>query len=326
MKFRSWSIALLFPIAAIPQTALPPGRPTDQPPPEQVAKLKTGPPLPYHVAANWPQLPKGYNFGEVSGVDLDKQGKVWVFNRGHWPVFEFDRSGKMLQAWTEDTFRVKSAHGLRVGPDGSIWCIDVDGHVVFKMSPEGRVLMVLGERQGTPGNDDSHDGFYRPTNVAFRQNGNFYVSDGYVNSRVIEFNPMGEFVRKWGRKGTGDGEFNLVHDVAIDSKGRVYVADRNNERIQIFDDTGKFLGKWTDIGAPWGLVYAAKEQAIYMCDGKYNRILKLNLEGQVLGVLSSWGKAPGKLDYAHSITYDPADGSLYTAEIKNWRVQKWVGQ
>ena len=107
---------------------------------------------------------------------------------------------------------------------------------------------------------------------------------------------------------------------------RVYVADRRNERIQIFDESGKFLGKWTDIGAPWGLTYVPKEEAIYMCDGKYNRLLKLNLEGQVLGVLSSWGKAPGKIDYAHSIAADPADGSLYTVEIKNWRVQKWVHQ
>jgi DNA-binding beta-propeller fold protein YncE len=314
-------------VLLIAQTGAPPaGRPTDQPQPEEAAKLKTGPLLPYKVAANWPQLNKGYNFGEASGVDVDAQGHVWVFNRGHWPVMEFDRSGKMLQAWNEDTFRPISAHGLRVGPDGNIWCVDVKGHVVFKLSPEGRVLMVLGNRQNVPGNNDAHDAFYEPTNLRFLPNGNFYVSDGYVNSRVIEFNPAGEYVRQWGRKGTGDGEFDLVHDVAIDSKQRVYVADRRNERIQVFDENGRFLAKWTDIGAPWGLAYSPKEEAIYMCDGKYNRIVKLNLEGQVLGVLSSWGKAPGKLDYAHSIAFDTADASLYTVEIKNWRVQKWVRQ
>jgi DNA-binding beta-propeller fold protein YncE len=306
--------------------AMPPGRPTDQPPAELVAKLKSGPPLPYKVAANWAQLPKGYNFGEATGVDVDRQGNVWVFNRGHWPVIQFDKSGKMLQAWTEETFPVKSAHGLRVGPDGNIWCVDVAGHVVFKLNTDGRILMVLGNRQTNPGNNDSHDAFYQPTNLAFRTNGNFYVSDGYINARVIEFNPQGEYVRHWGKKGTGDGEFDLVHDVAIDSKARVYVADRRNERIQIFDETGKFIGKWTDIGAPWGLAYMLKEEAIYMCDGRYNRIIKLNLEGQVLGVLSSWGKAPGTLDYAHSIAIDQSDGSLYTVEIKNWRVQKWIRQ
>jgi len=219
-----------------------------------------------------------------------------------------------------------SAHGVRVGPDGNLWCVDVDGHIIFKVSPQGRILMVLGNRQGNPGNDDAEDAFNRPTNIAFRANGNFYVSDGYVNSRVIEFTPEGEFVRKWGTKGQGDGMFNLVHDVTVDSKGHVYVADRLNERVQVFDENGKFLAKWTNIGAPWGVYYVAKEDAIYMCDGKYDRITKLGLDGNVLGVLSSWGKAPGKLDYVHSIAVDPTDMSIYTVEIKNWRVQKWVRQ
>ena len=332
MKVRRSLIAfgyVMFSVTAGAQSAsapaLPPGRPTDQPPAEQLAKLKTGPPLPYKVVANWAQLPKGMNFGEASGVDVDRQGNVWVFNRGQHPVIQFDRSGKMLQAWNRDTFPVISSHGLRVGPDGNIWCVDVQGHVVFKLSPEGRVLMVLGNRQGVPGAGDSH-GFYQPTNVAFRPNGNVYVSDGYVNSRVVELTPQGDYLRQWGKKGSADGEFNLVHDVVVDSKARVYVADRTNERIQIFDENGKFLGKWTDIGAPWGLAYMPKEECIYMCDGKYNRILKLNMEGQVVGVLSSYGKAPGKVDYAHSIAVDPADASLYTVEIKNWRVQKWVRQ
>ena len=303
-----------------------PGRATERPTSEQVAALKSGPMLPYKANASWAQLPKGMNFGEASGVDVDKDGNVWVFNRGHWPVIEFDRSGKMLQAWTEDTFHVKSTHGLRVGPDGNLWCVDVAGHVVFKMSPQGKVLMVIGNRQGTPGNNEALDGLNQPTNVAFRTNGDIYVSDGYVNSRVVEFNSDGEYVRHWGKKGTGDSEFNLVHDVQVDTRGRVYVADRLNERIQVFDADGKFLAKWTGIGSPWGIYYVAKENAIYVCDGKYDRIIKLNLEGQVVGTLASWGKAPGKLDYAHSIAVDPSDGSLYTVEIKNWRVQKWVRQ
>jgi DNA-binding beta-propeller fold protein YncE len=317
-------LAILIPLFLCAQATPPPGRPTDRPPADQIAKLKSGPALPYKVVPTWPTLPRGLNFGEVSGVDLDAQGNVWVFNRGHWPVMQFDRGGRLLQSWTEETFRVKSSHGMRVAPDGNLWCVDVDGHVVFKLSPQGAVLMVLGNRQTVQGNNDAEDAFNRPTNVAFRANGNFYVSDGYVNSRVVEFNPAGEFVRKWGTKGTGEGQFNLVHDVQVDSQGRVYVADRNNERIQVFSPEGKFLSQWNGIGAPWGIYYVAKEQAIYMCDGKYNRILKLNLEGQILGVLSSWGKAPGKVDYAHSIAVDPTDGSIYVAEIKNWRVQKWV--
>ena len=303
--------------------ALPP-RATERPDPGVVAKLKSGPALSYKVDANWPQLPPGYNFAECTGVDLDAKGNVWVFNRGHWPLLQFDRSGKMLRAYSTDMFRFVSPHGLRVAPDGNLWAVDVDGHLVFKLSPEGRILLVIGQRQGLAGTNDAEDGFNRPTNTAFRANGNIYISDGYNNGRVIEFSPTGEYVRHWGKRGTGDGEFNLVHDVAVDPAGRVYVADRANERVQVFDADGKFLAKWTNLGAPWGLYYAAKENALYLCDGKYDRILKLSLDGEVLGVLSSYGVAPGKLSYVHSIAVDPADGSLYTVEIKTWRVQKWV--
>jgi DNA-binding beta-propeller fold protein YncE len=287
--------AFALPLLLHAQAVRPPGGPTEKQPADAAAKLKSGPALAYKVVPTWPTLPKGMNFGEVSGVDVDRNGNVWVFNRGHSPVMQFDRSGKLLQSWTAESFPVKSSHGLRVGPDGNLWCVDVEAHAVFKLSPEGRILMVLGQQGGKPGNDTAEDGFNRPTNVAFRANGNIYVSDGYVNSRIVEFNPAGEFVRKWGTKGTGDGQLSLVHDVTVDLQGRVYVADRSNERIQIFD-----------------------------ADGKYNRILKLNMEGQVTGVLSSWGKAPGKVDFAHSVAVDPTDGSIYVAEIKNWRVQKWT--
>ncbi len=287
------------------------------------AQLKSGPPLPHKLVADWPQLPKGINFGECSGVDVDSSGNVWVFNRGAHPIIQFDKNGRMLQAWHEDTIRVKSSHGIRVGPDGNLWCVDVKGHVVLRISPAGRVLMVLGNRQGTAGNNDSKDAFNEPTGLAFTPGGEFYVSDGYVNSRVIKFNKDGIYQTHWGVKGKGDGEFNLVHDVALDSKGRVYVADRSNQRVQIFDSNGKFLGKWTDVGTPWGLDYVAREDAIYMCDGQNNRVVKLNLDGQILGVLGSYGKIAGKFDFAHNIAVDQ-DGSIYVAEIKNWRVQKFA--
>jgi DNA-binding beta-propeller fold protein YncE len=210
-----------------------------------------------------------------------------------------------------------------VDAEGNIWCVDVKGHVVIKYNTEGRVLMILGSRQGTPGNNDSRDAFNEPTGIAFGKNGDLYISDGYLNSRVIKFNRDGEYITHWGRKGTGDGEFNLVHDVCLDSEERVYVADRTNARVQIFDSNGKFLGKWTDVGAPWGLTYSRKENCIYMADGLNNRIVRLSLDGQIQGVLSSYGKAPGKLDFAHNISVDSA-GSIYVAEIKNWRVQKFA--
>src|SRR5712692_9757880 len=227
-----------------------------------LAELKSGPPLPYHVVPNWAQLPNGWNFGECSGVATDKDDNVWVFNRGAHPVIQFDKSGKMLQAWSE--VAVKSSHGIRVDADGNVWTVDVEAHRLLKSTPGGRVLMMIGGVGGSAGTNETKDGFNRPTGIIFAPNGDFFVSDGYVNSRVIKFNKDGEYLTHWGRKGTGDGEFNLVHDVALDSEGRLYVADRNNQRVQIFDQNGKFLGKWTDLGAPWGLCYMKRENVLYM--------------------------------------------------------------
>lgn len=286
-----------------------------------LAELKSGPELPHHLVPNWAQLPRGWNFGECSGVAIDRDDNVWVFNRGAHPVIQFDQSGKLLQAWTE--VPVTAAHGLRVDRDGNVWTVDVAAHRVLKFTPSGHLLMMIGQVGGSPGTNDTRDGFNRPTNLAFAPNGDFFVSDGYANSRVVRYNKDGEHITHWGRKGTGDGEFNLVHDVALDSQGRVYVADRNNQRVQIFDQNGKFLGKWTDVGEPWGLDYVARENALYMCDGANNRIVKLNLDGQILGVLSSYGKVQGKLDFPHSIAVD-STGAIYVAEIKNWRVQKFI--
>jgi DNA-binding beta-propeller fold protein YncE len=285
------------------------------------AQLKSGPPLPHKLVADWPQLPKGWNFGECSGVAVDAHDNVWVFNRGAHPIVQFDASGKMLQAWPGEM--IKSSHGVRVDPDGNIWLVDVKGHTILKFNPEGHLLMVLGGVRGAPGNNDSKDAYDEPTNVAFAPNGDFFISDGYVNSRVVKYNKYGDYLLQWGRRGTGDGEFNLVHDIVLDSGGRVYVADRTNQRVQIFDQRGEFLGKWTDVGAPWGLEYVARENAIYMCDGLNDRVVKLNLEGQILGVLGSHGKAPGKFDFPHQIAVD-STGAIYVAEIKNWRVQKFA--
>jgi DNA-binding beta-propeller fold protein YncE len=284
------------------------------------AALKSGPALPHHLVANWAKLPKGWNLGETSGVAVDQKDNVWVFNRGAHPVIEFDRDGNFIQSWGDNSI-IKSSHGIRVDPEGNVWCVDVANHLVLKFSPEGRVLMVIGRG---PGNNETKDAFNQPTGIIFTPSLDFfYVSDGYVNSRVVKFNRDGEYVSQWGHKGTGDGEFNLVHDVALDARGHVYVADRSNSRVQIFDADGKYLGKWTDAGQPWGLAYSAAENAIYMCDGLNNRIVKLNLDGEIQGVLSSYGRTPGKLDFAHNIAVD-STGAIYVSEIKNWRVQKWA--
>ena len=141
---------------------------------------------------------------------------------------------------------------------------------------------------------------------------------------MVEFTPRGDYVRHWGKKGTGDGEFDLVHDVAVDSRGRVYVGDRLNERIQVFDENGKFLAKWTDIGSPWGLYYAPKEEAIYMCDGRTTASSSSTWKARCWESSAHMARRPANWTTLTASRSIPDDGSLYTVEIKNWRVQKWV--
>lgn len=279
------------------------------------------PQLPHKAVANWAQLPEGWNFGETSSVAVDAKDNVWVFHRGKRQVMEFDKTGKLLKAWEEAP--VVSSHGIAVGPDGAVWLADTTGHSVMKFTPAGRLQMVIANPGRGPGDNDSRYAFNLPTSLAFRPDGGFYVGDGYGNSRVVQYTKDGEYVRHWGGMGMEPGRFNTVHSVAVDEQGRVYVADRTNDRIQVFDADGEFLTAWTDIGQPWGLAYFAKENALYMCDGLNNRIVKLNLDGQIQGQLSSFGKTPGKLDYAHHLAVD-SEGSIYVAEIKNWRVQKFA--
>ena len=287
------------------------------------ADLGNAPPLPYKLVPDWAKLPPGWNFGECAGVEVDRDGSVWVFHRGSHPVMQFDKNGNLLQAWNE--LPVVRPHGIGIDTDGNIWLVDQGGHSVMKFNRERRLLMVFANAGRTPAKNDSQYAFNQPTGIVFTPAGDFYVSDGYGNSRVIQYNKQGEYLRHWGQKGTGDGEFDLVHDVALDKRGRVYVADRTNSRVQVFDSDGKFIAKWTHVGQPWGLAYAAVEDALYICDGLNNRVVKLSPEGEILGAFGSFGKAPGKFDFAHHIAAD-AEGSIYVVEIKNWRVQKFVRQ
>lgn len=273
--------------------------------------------LPYKVVPGWPELPAGWNLGETASVDTDSRGHVYVFNRGPHALLEFDPAGKFVREIGEGLF--VSAHSVRIDAQENIWTVDVDGHVVLKLNPQGRVQLVLGWKN-RPGTNESS--FNRPTDVAFASNGDIFVSDGYVNSRVMKFSKEGRFLKTWGKKGTGPGEFNLPHAVIVDSRGRVYVGDRENRRIQIFDTDGNFIREWTHLGSPWGL-HITPDQTIYMADGYANRVLKLDLEGNVLGTLGSPGKLPGQFAYAHHLAVGKSE-EVYVAEILNWRVQKFV--
>ncbi|HBY61966.1 MAG TPA: hypothetical protein DEH78_19270 [Solibacterales bacterium] len=285
------------------------------------AGIEDAPELAYKLVPHWAQLPAGVHFGECTGVDVDRDGSVWVFNRGSHPVLHFDKTGKFIEAWKD--LPIAAAHGLRVDPEGNVWLVDVAGHAVLKMSRQGRVLLVIAQDGRKSGDNESKYAFNRPSSLTIAPGGDFFVSDGYVNSRVVHYSKDGEYIKHWGSKGSGDGQFDLVHDIARDKNGRLYVADRVNSRVQIFDADGKFLGKWTHVGQPWGLAYSASEDALYLCDGLNNRVVKVGTDGKIAGKFGSFGKAPGRFDFAHHIAVD-GEGSLYVAEIKNWRVQKFV--
>ncbi len=274
------------------------------------------PSMHYKVNPDWPTLPPGWNFGEVAGVAVDGKGHVFVFHRGEHSIMEFTPEGRMVRSWGEGLFI--RPHAIRVDPEGNIWTVDNDTHQVLKMDPSGRIRMVVG-RRGQSGESDEL--FNRPTDVAFAPNGDFYVSDGYVNSRVVKFSKEGRYITAWGKKGDGDGEFNLPHSVAVDGQGRVYVGDRENYRVQVFDANGKFLTKWNHVGSPWGLDLQS-DQTLFLADGYNDRILKVTLEGKVLGAFGENGRLPGELNFVHHLGLDAA-GNIFVSEIKNQRVQKF---
>jgi DNA-binding beta-propeller fold protein YncE len=276
------------------------------------------PKLDYTADPDWPRLPAGWTFEETPGVAVDTRGHVFAFHRGPHSIMEFDRQGNLVRSWGDGVF--VRPHALKFDAQGNLWAADDQGHIVVRMDALGRVRMVLG-RKNTKG--ETNDTFNRPTDIAFAPNGDFYVSDGYGNSRVVKFSKDGRFLLTWGKKGAAEGEFNLPHAVAVDKRGRVYVGDRENHRMQVFDSDGKFITQWKHVGSPWGVVIGADDH-IYMCDGHNNRILKLTLNGDVVGVLGSHGRLPGELDYAHHLAVSP--GAIYVSEIKNWRVQKFVAR
>lgn len=275
------------------------------------------PELNYAPVPDWPLLPEGWNLGEAPGVAVAPNDTVYVFHRGPRPLIQFSSSGKFIRFLLEGM--VTSAHGVRVDHEDNIWIADHRGHTVLKLNPMGRVVMVLGRRD-VPGSNETN--FNQPTDIAVARNGDVYVTDGYGNSRVMKFSRDGKFLLQWGKKGTAEGEFNLPHSVILDAAGQVYVADRENSRIQIFTPDGRFVRQWTGLGSPWGLAITSAQE-IFMADGRNNRVLKLNLEGQVLGVLGSPGKKPGQFAYAHHLAVS-SRGELYVSEILNWRVQKFV--
>lgn len=270
----------------------------------------------YEMATGFPQLPAGLQLAAVAGVAVDSKGQILVFHRAEPPVVVLDAGGKWLRSFGEGLF--KSAHGMRMDGDDNLWVTDNANHTVIKLAPDGRVLMTLGVRD-VAGADETH--FNKPTDVALAANGDFFVADGYGNSRVVKFNAAGKFLKAWGTKGRAAGEFNLPHAVRLDSKGHVYVGDRENNRVQVFDQDGHFLRQFGGF-APYGL-FITRDDVLFVADGRANKVLKMTLDGKILAEWGSRGTGPGEFAMPHGITVG-TDGAVYVGEVGGKRLQKFV--
>ncbi len=327
--------------------------------PQAAAQAPRAPKPAYCLAAGWPNLPGNLQLGQAAGLGIDSHGLVYVFHRGErsWVVERsllvwaralwaglFGESparetiaqdtilaldpatGELVASFGAGRFRIP--HGLALDGDDNIWVTDVGLHQVFKFSPDGALLLTLGEA-GRAGDDRTH--FDGPTDVAVAADGAVYVTDGYGNARVVKFSPEGAYLMAWGGRGAGPGQFNLPHGIAIDARGRLYVADRGNARIQVFDGAGRFLRQiaGSEIGRPWA-VDLGPDGTLYALDGgdqdaarPRSGLLALTPEGEVLARWSGYGTEPGSLVWPHDLAVS-SRSEVFVGEVLDAnRVQKF---
>ena len=280
----------------------------------------------YQVVENWAKLPDGWSFKEVGGVGADAQDNVYVFNRGPHPMMVFDRHGNFLRSWGEGIF--PRAHGVTMAPDDTMFLSDDGDHTVRKCTLDGKVLFTLGT-SGKTAPFMSGDPFNRCTHVAIDpRNGDFYVSDGYGNARVHKYSPDGKLLFSWGESGTDPGEFNIAHNIATDKDGWVYVADRENHRVQVFDPNGKFETQWVNMARPCGLYLDQSSGLAYIgelgaaigpnAEGRKlgPRVSIYNTQGELLARLGNEGEGenPGRFIAPHGICID-SRGDIYVGEV-----------
>ena len=300
--------------------------------------------LRYKLVEDWPKIPRWWRFDDPlntldasgpSDIAVNSEGLVYVFNRGAHPVAIFDADGNFVSSWGEGQFRY--SHGIHIGPDDMVYLVDRESQVVMKFTPDGKLLMTLGNRDKpsptntvlrqriSPEPDFWGMPFNLPTMVAPSPSGNLFVSDGYGNRRVHKFTADGTLLRSWGAPGNGPGQFALVHMVEVDSDGRVWVCDRENDRIQIFDEDGKFLDEWTGFVVPSDLHFG-KDGLIYLAEtGNAGPPPKLSVWSMDRKLLWSFQEEDARkvLGVAHGIGVDPA-GNMYVADVYGKRVRKFV--
>ena len=285
----------------------------------------------YRVIDNWAKLPDGWELKDVGSVAIDSQDRVYVFNRGEHPMIVFDADGNFIKSWGEGTF--PRAHGLHIDENDHLYCTDDGGHFVRKCDTDGRSLLEIGI-PGTPTPYMSGRPFHRCTHTALSPKGEIYVSDGYGNARIHKYSPDGKLLMSWGEPGTDPGQFNIPHNIATDADGWVYVADRENHRVQVFDGNGRYETQWVnmhrpcalccqrDAGAGGGLHFIIGELGaawsvnrahpnigprITIVDGSGNTIMRL-------GDIAGPGLETGRFIAPHGLAVDKR-GNIYVGEV-----------
>lgn len=296
----------------------------------------------YEVDPSWPHKPVEFVWKDMPGIAVDARDNVWLFTRSTPPVQVYKADGTFVRAWGQEN--VGLAHHLKIDRDGNIWLADIGLHVVRQFTPEGKLLRTLGT-PGVPGEDEHH--FDKPTDMVLTPSGEVFVTDGYGNNRVVHFDRDGKFVRQWGQLGVGPTDFSLPHAIALDAQGRLYIADRNNVRVQVYDQKGRLLDSWRDVIVPWSFWVTAQNE-IWVCgstpqpwrvDPKYpdaplgcpprdQVLMKFDTTGRVRQVWSAPKgeddhEHPGELNWVHCLAID-SRGNIYAGDIIGKRAQKFV--
>ena len=285
---------------------------------------ETAPALDFESVSDHLTVPAGTTMGAPASVAFDSKGHLFVLNRGPQPLMEFDENEKFIRAFGEPLAR---AHGFRIDNDGNLWVTDVGAHTVMKLNPQGQVLLTLGTKgQAGDWNEATQSRHLNePNDLAIGRNGDIFVVEGHTpgrgDPRVLKFDKSGNFIKTWGGKGTEAGKFEVAHGIAVDAKGMLWVADRENQRLQVFDQDGTFVRELKYAGLPCSLQIGA--QYIYMVNGFAGQLVRLDLNGKVLAAVGKPGKDLGEFGEAHHIAVSPK-GDIYVADTVNSALQKFV--